>query len=258
MSHPLLELALRPVVGHRGNAAHAPENTLESFRQALESGADALEFDVRVTRDGEVVVFHDPTVERTTGARGSVAAMTLAELRALDAGATFTKDAGRSFPYRGRGIGVSTLAEVLEALRDTSVLIEIKVAEAAAAVRRVIEQSGAERRCIVASSLRAAVAPFEGSRIAIGASPSHLTPLLVPALLGRRFATLPFRTMSIPRVWNSIPVPIAALARAARPAGVTTHVWTVNDPAAARRLWDQGVNGILSDDPGMMVAVRDA
>ncbi len=255
-THPLLDVTLHPVIGHRGNCAHAPENTLESFHQAIALGVDALEFDVRLTSDGEVVVIHDPTVTRTTGSAGDVARLTLAQLRELDAGATFTGDGGKSFPYRGRGIGISTLAEVLEATAPIPVLVEIKVAEVGAPTRRVIESLGAERRCIVASSIRASVAPFEGSAIPIGSSPSHLAPLLIPALLGRRYTRLPFSSMSLPEVWHGIPVPLGALARAAKPAGVPLHVWTINSPDDAKRLWRLGVHGILSDDPAVIMRAR--
>lgn len=256
--HPLLDLTARPVVGHRGNCAHAPENTLESFRQAVALGVDALEFDVRITRDGEVVVFHDPTVLRTTGASGSVAKLTLAQLRALDAGATFTTDGGRTHPYRGRGVGVPTLAEVLAALPATPVLIEIKVAEASPATRAIIERMGAESRCIVASFQAAALTPFAGSRIPIGASPDMVAPLLVPALMRRRFTALPCQTMSLPRSYRGIPVPLGALARAAEPAGVTVHAWTINSPSVARTLWRRGVRGIISDDPWAILRARDS
>ncbi|HEX4935240.1 MAG TPA: glycerophosphodiester phosphodiesterase [Gemmatimonadaceae bacterium] len=245
------------MIGHRGNSAHAPENTLESFRQAISLGVDALEFDVRVTRDGEVVVFHDATVTRTTGARGAVAEMTLDELRALDAGATFTTDGGQSHPYRGRGVGISTLEEVLRALPDTPVLIEIKVPEASPGTRAVIERLGAEERCIVASFKADRMLPFEGSRIARGACTREIAARYLPAVLGRRFGRLPFQVMSLPEVHDGIPVPLGALARAARPAGVPLHVWTVNDAATARALWDKGVCGILSDDPAVILEARD-
>lgn len=254
--HPLLDLGARPVIGHRGNCARAPENTLESFRQAVALGVDALEFDVRVTRDGEVVVFHDPTVRRTTGAEGEVASMTLAQLRALDAGATFTTDGGRTHPYRARGVGVPTLAEVLAALPDTPVLIEIKVVEAAPETRLVIERLRAESRCIVASFEAEALTPFAGSPIPIGAAPGMVAPLLVPALLGHRFTSLPFQTMSLPRFYRGIPVPLGALARAAAPAGVPVHAWTINSPATAQALWRRGVRGIISDDPARILKVR--
>ncbi|MCC6927980.1 MAG: hypothetical protein IT359_03205 [Gemmatimonadaceae bacterium] len=255
--HPLLDLAANPVIGHRGNCAHAPENTLESFQQARSLGVDALEFDVRRTRDGEIVVFHDATVMRTTGASGAVAEMTLADLRLLDAGAMFTQDGGNRFPYRDRGIGIATLEEVLLALPDMPVLIEIKVAEAAAGTRDVIERVGGEERCIVASFAAEPMLTFRGSRIATGAGTRDIAWRCLPALAGRRYTSLPFQVMSLPEVYRGIPVPLGALARAVRPAGVPLHVWTVNDADRACRLWDKGVCGILSDDPGAILEARD-
>ncbi len=245
------------MVGHRGNRAHAPENTLESFRQAVALGVDALEFDVRMSRDGEVVVFHDPTTERTTGVAGTVAARTLSELRVLDAGATFRADGARTHPYRGLGLHIPTLEEVLTGFPETPVLVEIKVAEAGAATRAIIERCRAAGRTVVASFVAEALHPFEGSGIPLCATPAAMVPLYLPALLGRRYRALPFQVMSLPRFYRGIPVPLRALARAAQPAGVPLHVWTVNDPAAARRLWLAGVRGILSDDPAAILAERD-
>jgi len=255
-THPLLRPGTHPVVGHRGNCAHAPENTLESFRQAIALGVDALEFDVRVTSDGTVVVFHDATLERTTGTTGVLAEVTFDEVRRLDAGATFSRDGGRTTPYRGLGIGVPSLRDVLESLPDVPVLIELKVVAAAEATRAVIEQVRAERRCVVASFQSGALRAFQGGPIAVSAQPAEVVPLALPALLGRRFTNLPFDTMSLPRWHHVIPVPLGALARAAAPAGVTVHAWTINDARVARRLWRAGVSGILSDDPATILAER--
>jgi glycerophosphoryl diester phosphodiesterase len=257
--HPLLDPAssLRPVVGHRGNRAHAPENTVESFLQAVAVGVDALEMDVHLTADGEVVVIHDATVDRTTDGRGRVDAMTLAQLRALDAGARFTTDGGRTLPYRGQGIGISTFAEVLERVPATMpLLIEIKTARASARLREVIEAAGAESRCIVESFDPAAAAPFAGSSIEVGASQDQVARLLVPALLGRAPPSLPYRFMAIPRWFHGIPVPIGALVRAAGSANALVHVWTVNEPAVARALWAVGVRAIITDDPATILAER--
>ena len=109
-------LALRPpwLVAHRGGSLLAPENTLHAFRRADELGADAIETDVRLTRDGALVVFHDDDTARLLGAPGAVEERTLADLERLDAGWGFTPDGGRSFPWRGRGVIVPTLAEALE------------------------------------------------------------------------------------------------------------------------------------------------
>src|SRR5262245_19840849 len=109
----LIDPAARPVIAHRGDSAHFPENTIPSFDRAVELGADAIEFDLRVSRDGEVVIIHDPTVDRTTNGTGPVSSLTLAELRALDAGARFTTDGGKSIPFRGRGLTIPTFDEML-------------------------------------------------------------------------------------------------------------------------------------------------
>jgi glycerophosphoryl diester phosphodiesterase len=254
--NPLLDPSAHPVIGHRGNSAHAPENTLESFRQAIALGADAIELDVRLTADGEVVVMHDPTVERTTDGSGAIASLTLDAIRRLDAGARFTRDGGRSFPYRGRGIRVPTFLEVLEQTGDTPILIEIKTRAASAKTREIIEGFGATTRCAVESFDAAAMVPFRGSRIAIGASQPDVQRLLGRALLGTRPASLPYVVMSIPRTFRGIPLPMARLVSAASPSGCVVHVWTVNDPAIARRLWKAGVRGIVTDDPAVMLEAR--
>ncbi|HET9465640.1 MAG TPA: glycerophosphodiester phosphodiesterase family protein, partial [Gemmatimonadales bacterium] len=111
--NPLLDLSARPVIAHRGASGHAPENTLPAFDLAVRQGADAIELDVRLTADGVPVVFHDATIDRTTGHRGPLSAISLAELQEVDAGARFTADRGHTFPFRAGGVRVPTLAEVL-------------------------------------------------------------------------------------------------------------------------------------------------
>ncbi len=254
--HPLLAHDAHPIVGHRGNAAHAPENTLVSFRQAVALGVDALEFDVRLSADGVPVVHHDATVDRTTDGTGAVAALSLAALQRLDAGARFTADGGRTFPYRGQGITIPTVAEVLAAVPDTPLLIELKVAEAATPLRRVLEGAGAMGRCIVASFLDGAVAPFAGTGVPRGASKGDLVRLLPRALLRRAASSLPYEIIAMPTSFRRVPLPMAGYVRAAAGAGVPVHVWTVNEPAEARRLWAAGVRGLISDDPGTMLALR--
>lgn len=252
--HPLLRLDGRPIIGHRGNAAHAPENTLESFRQAVALGVDALELDVRLTADGEVVVHHDPTVDRTTDGTGPVAAQRWSDLSRLDAGARFRR--GAETPYRGTGVRIPRFAEVLEAFPDTPLLIELKVAEVAAPLRRLIEAARAEARCLVASFVDAATRPFAGSAIAMGSSQADLIRLFPRALLGWGAASLPYRVIAMPATHWGMPLPMAGFVRAAAGAGVPVHVWTVNDPGEGARLWQAGVRGLISDDPAAMLTLR--
>jgi glycerophosphoryl diester phosphodiesterase len=255
--HPLLDPARRPIVGHRGNAAHAPENTIESFRQGLLAGAECLELDVHLSADGVAVVIHDPTLNRTTNDTGAVADLPLERIRAADAGARFTPN-GQTFPYRGRSLRVPTFEEVLREFDGVPLLIEIKTRRASAETRRLIEQYHAESRCVVESFDVRALDPFRGSRIAIGAASADVKRLLHRVVTRRTVDTLPYSVMCIPRWLRGIRVPIASLVRVTHPSGCLVHVWTINNPAVARRLWKIGVHGIISDDPGLLRRVRDA
>ena len=139
------------LVAHRGGAMLAPENTLPAFRSATtEWRADMLEMDVRLTRDGHVVVIHDASVERTTDGTGLVADLTLEEIRSLDAGYRFVDDAGR-YPFRAKGVVVPTVEEVLVALPDVWVNIEAKEPDVAGPLVRAIARHDAEHRVLVAA-----------------------------------------------------------------------------------------------------------
>src|SRR5665213_852735 len=124
----LLDPAAKLVIAHRGNSAFFPENTLEAFQQGMALGADALEFDVRLSHDGKAVVIHDSTLERTTNGTGAVSALTLDDLQRLDAGHGFTRDGGRTFPFRGRGIRIPAFDFVLSAFPGVPMIVEIKTA----------------------------------------------------------------------------------------------------------------------------------
>jgi glycerophosphoryl diester phosphodiesterase len=252
----LLEAGARPVVGHRGNRAHAPENTIESFAQAVALGADAIEFDVRVTADGIAVVHHDPTVDRTTDGHGEVARMTFAELRNLDAGARFTKDGGKTFPYRGKGHRIPTLDEVIEAFPSTPLLIEIKTPLAATGVRTALEAHKAESRSLVDAMDINAVRVFAGSEIATGAARPDVARLMTEVLLERRITPFGYRALCIPLSYYGLPLPVRRFAKIAPSQNARVHVWTINDPAVAKSLWSSGINGIISDDPALMLEAR--
>ena len=253
----LLDPLARPVIGHRGNRAFAPENTLESFLEAVALGADAIEFDVQVSRDGVPVVMHDATLDRTTDGSGPVAQYSVAELQRLDAGARFTRDEGKSFPWRGRGVRISTFDEIIDALpRSLPCIVELKTPAATEPMRQAIRRHGLAPRIIVAGFDPQAIRPLRGAGFALGASTPDVLALLPAALLRWRATPRHVQALCIPQRWHGLPVPIAALARALRGSGATIHVWTVNEAAAAQKLWAAGVQGIISDDPGAMLAAR--
>lgn len=252
----LLDPLARPVIGHRGNRAHAPENTLPSLREAAALGADGVEFDLQVSRDGHLVVMHDPTLDRTTNETGPVALRTLAELRLIDAGYRFTVDGGRTYPWRARGAVIPSFDDVIESLpRELALIIELKTPAATEPLRVAIRRHGLAQRVIVAGFSAASVAPLRSEGFAIGASMMEVARAIPGALLGRSTIAR-FDALCIPPSHNGVPVPIGALVRSLRGSNTVTHVWTINDAAQAKRLWQKGVNGIISDDPASMLAER--
>jgi glycerophosphoryl diester phosphodiesterase len=252
----LIDPAARPVIGHRGDSKHFPENTFPSFDHALELGVDAIEFDLRVSRDGEVVIIHDPTVDRTTNGSGAVASFTLAELKSLDAGARFSPDGGRTFPFRGQGLTIPTFDEMLARYTSVPLLIEVKIPEAAPGAIASIERHDATKRLMLDSTDYRALEPFRKPPFITGASLRDILRILPSTLAGLPLGQVPYRAFCVPLWYNGIPVPVKRLARSGRNAGVATHVWTVNDAGVAEELWRSGINGMISDDPGTMLELR--
>jgi glycerophosphoryl diester phosphodiesterase len=142
--------------GHRGARGLAPENTLLGFQRAVELGVDMLELDVRLSKDGEVVVLHDALLDRTTDALGPVAERTYAELERLDAGHAFARDGG--FPFRGQGARIPRLVDVLDAFPDVMVTVEVKPGDPALVPRAVaLVRERAPERVVLASADHATI-----------------------------------------------------------------------------------------------------
>jgi glycerophosphoryl diester phosphodiesterase len=252
----LLDLGGRPVIAHRGASGAAPENTLEAFDLALRQGADAFELDIRLTADGVPVVIHDPTLERTTDRRDRVAGQTLAQLGEADAGARFSPDGGRSFPFRGAGVVIPTLAQVLEAFANTPLLLDIKESSAQAPIRELLSKKGATGRCVLASDDAMALTGIPPTQFSRAASPREISQLYWGSFFGRtnpsRSVTSPYQLLSVPERYRGLRVPTARFVAAARDRGCPVHVWTVNDAALAQRLWRAGVAGIVTNFPDRM------
>lgn len=238
------------LIGHRGAAGLAPENTMPSFREAVERWAvDMVELDVRASADGRCVVIHDATVDRTTDGTGPVAEMTLAELQQLDAGYRF-RDADAGHPFRGRGITIPTLEQVLTTFPDTRFTIEIKAGAAQEDMFRTIRSLGAEDRVIPAGIRRRDRGQFDGFHGAVSGDNIHvrnfwLLHRLHLAWLWRGGADV----FQVPERHHGRRVVTPRFVRDARTRGVPVHVWTVNESAAMERLLGWGVDGIITDRP---------
>ncbi|HUK30702.1 MAG TPA: glycerophosphodiester phosphodiesterase family protein [Candidatus Acidoferrum sp.] len=235
-------------IAHRGASGHAPENTLAAFRMAVEMSAKFIETDLQVTRDAWIVAMHDDTVNRTTESRGHISKMTLAELRALDAGAWFAGASGRSFA----GERVPTLEEILAFARevDVSFYLELKTSES-----WTVERSLAGALASSGELARATVISFDPAVLLSlrRIEPMAMTGLLVerPGMDSIEQAVSMGARQLLPKANRTTP----DLIRAAREADLKLVPWTVNEPEEMRALIANGVDGIITDFPDRLSAV---
>jgi len=248
-------------LAHRGASALAPENTIEAFQLAVEAGAGGLELDVHMTSDGHIVVIHDATADRTTSGTGAVSEMTIDELRGFDAGYNFSPDGGRTRPYRGRGVRVPTLGEVLREFPGVAVNIDIKVGSPGIeeAVFRDLREADALGRTLVVSTSHAIVKRFRkvsGGHVSTGASKREIGVFyLLSRLRLERLARPAYEALQVPLRHRGIPIVIPRFVSAAHARGVRADVWTINQASEMRRLLDLGADVIMTDRPGTLAEV---
>jgi glycerophosphoryl diester phosphodiesterase len=246
------------IYAHRGGAALRPENTVAAFDHGIACGAQGLEFDVHLSQDGVVVVHHDDRLERTTSGRGPIAQKTAAELAAVDAGFHFCDRAG-SHPFRGVGIGVPTLRDVLRRYSSARLIIELKVGGSALAERVVdeVRAAGAVDRVAIGSfypeALRA-VRQYEPA-IATGAAKEETRWALYRSWVGMGIGATPFREFQVPEWSGMTPIVTRRFVAAAHRAGIPVKVWTVNGAADMRRLLAIGVDALITDRPDVARSV---
>ena len=239
----MIENFPRPILlAHRGDFAHAPENTLPSFQQAIQKGADGVELDAKLTSDGHVIVIHDPTLERTTDGIGKVDSFTLESIRALDAGLWFNE--------KFRGTRVPLLEEVFETVgRDKLINIELTnystprdrlVLKVCELIRKHNNQDQIIFSSFFPSNLKIALQQLPGV-------PRGL--LAMPGLLGlwaRSFGFMFGDYQALhPHISNASREQVQRAHRINR----RVHVWTANTAREIAQLKEWGVDGIFTDDP---------
>lgn len=241
---------------HRGGASLAPENTLEAFRGAVDHwGADVLEMDVRLTRDGELAVIHDETVDRTTDGTGPVLEHTARELRDLDAGHRFSDPAGRH-SFRGAGVRIPLFQEVLEAFPRTRLNVDAKDSDAAPLLGAMVEAHGATHRVLLASVTEEGRADRFGYPGPVSASRRQIRFFYFLHNLPRGGPYTP-RTdaLQVPLWWEGRQVTTPRLVREAHRRNLPVHVWTVDEPETMRSLLSWGADGIQTDRPDLLARV---
>ncbi len=233
------------VVAHRGNSLNFPENTLASIRSAVELGVEAVEIDLRTTRDNQLVLMHDETVDRTTSGQGQLSRLSLPELRALDAGSWKSPQFAPE--------GVPTLEQATRALgTETRLFAEIKLGPMAEEIARIADASGIRERLTLLCWGRRPEDIADGHRwlpdvsiLELGDAPQRFDAAFFTA---RRSAGLSgfdykFKTLT------------PDFARAAREEGMSLYTWTVNRREDMLRAIDMDLTGITTDDPALLLGL---
>ncbi len=252
-------------IAHRGGRRVRPEHTLLAYDQALVDGADILELDVHETSDGEIVVMHDGTVDRTTNCGGVINEMTFAEIRECDAGYNFSTDDGATYPYRDMGLVVPTMQEVLDRYPDTAFVIEIKQASPSIVDHfvEVVRASEVGDKMIAAAFSDSVMDEFRA------AAPEIATAMGVNDTLvfwGNSFGELdpeyepPAEFAQVPTTFNVgdriVDVLHPGFVPRAHELDMFVHVWTINDEEEMRFLIETyGVDGIMTDYPPRLTKV---
>lgn len=248
------------VVAHRGDSINYPENTLPAFISAVKMDIDVVETDIHITKDGKLVIWHDPTLERNTNGSGTIESHTLAELKKLDAGYTFTKDGGKTFPFRGKGVQICTLSEALEACPEERFNIDLKSKDIKIvdAFIKTIREHNAQHRVCGASFHLSNLKELRKKAPDILTSITTLE--VIPLLLRQKLHILPKNfdkkiIFQIPRSQWGIKVVTPDFVNQMHKRGAVVMVWTINDEASMRELFAMGVDSVMTDDPKLVIKV---
>jgi glycerophosphoryl diester phosphodiesterase len=252
---------VRPrAIAHRGASGHYPENTMAAFKAARDLGVPYIELDVHMTRDGEIVVIHDEDLPRIAGREGTIRELNFAEVAAADAGYNFAVNG--NFPFRGAGLHVPRLVDVLTAFPECRFIIEVKqtTPQLAEAMLKAVERAKMRRRILVASEHHAqlnqvrALAPD----IPTSFSSTEVQSLLQSLVPGGEPCRTGGDALEIPPEYYSWKFVTPESVSAAHRLGVEVHVWTVNAQYEMREMLALGVDGIMTDYPERLLTLLNA
>ncbi|MCZ2126487.1 MAG: glycerophosphodiester phosphodiesterase [Anaerolineales bacterium] len=253
------DLPHRPlVIAHQGGDNVWPGETMYAYQHAAELGADVLEMDIHITKDGEIILMHDETVDRTTDGSGEIESMTLAELKTLDAAYNWSLDGGATHPYRGQGLQIVALKEIFQAFPHYRMTIEIKKTRASMAKPfcDLIRQYDMQDKVVVASFMDDKLKEFraECPEVATSSAKNETTVfvLLSKVYLGG-FYSPKFQSLQVPEESSGITIMTPAFVRAAHERNIAVEPWTIDDAQTIRKFADWGVDGIMTDRPDVMI-----
>jgi len=249
------------VFAHQGAENLWPSNTLFAFQHAAELGADVLDMDMHMTKDGALVLMHDQTVDRTTDGTGAIRDLTLAEIQRLDAGYRFSADDGKTYPYRGQGLTVPTLEELFKTFPDKRFGIEIKQTEPVATAQRfcaLIRQHKMQDKVLVSSFRQENMDAFraECPEVATSATENEVRLFYVLYRLGLSDLLTPnYNSFQVPEASGGIHLLTPSFVAAAHRRGLAVQPWTVNETEDLKRILALGVDGINTDNPDRLFAL---
>lgn len=243
---------------HRGASGEYPENTKLAFEKALEKGADVLELDVWLTKDDEVVVIHDESVDRTTDGKGKVRDFTLQELQDLDAAYNFKPE--ENYPFRGKNIKTPSLKEVLTKYEEEPVVIDVKKSGEliAAQLAEIIIETNSVERILISSTYSKTIQKLRSllPGVSSAASENEILQFYLLSKLGiAGFLEFDFDAFFVPTHYKETPILTKPFITAAQARGIPIHVWTINEREKMIDLLDMGVQGILTDYPSILEEV---
>jgi glycerophosphoryl diester phosphodiesterase len=248
------------VMAHQGGDGERPSNTMSAFTHAVEIGVDVLEMDIHSTSDGVLVVIHDATIERTTDGEGRISDMTFAQLQTFDAAyhwPTLDDEEGSpidDFPYRGTGVTIPALEEVLRAFPDLLVNIEIKqrTPSIAQPLCDLLRETEMTEQALVVSFDGATLREFRADcpEVATAAAQDEVTPFVLLAQVGLTGAYQPTAfAFQVPERAQGLTVLSMASVDAVQSRNVAVHAWTINQIDEMQRMIKYGVDGIITDYP---------
>lgn len=251
---------LSPIIyAHRGASFELPENTLEAFELALELGADAIETDAHMTRDGAVVLSHDPTGERAAGVTRAIADATLAEVRAWNVGARFVPRRPGVF-RAGERFKMPTLDAALDAFPDAMFNVDAKQTspDMIPALLRTIRRARAEDRVRIASFstknlVRTRRLGYPGET---GLSANEIARIMFVPRAALRWLRVGGHAAQVPRRAYGLVFASPAAIDRLHALGLRVDFWTIDDPAEAARLFAMGADGVMTDDPRTLCRER--
>ncbi|MCZ8536419.1 glycerophosphodiester phosphodiesterase [Paenisporosarcina quisquiliarum] len=253
------------ILAHRGGSLIAPENSMAAFKKAAELGVHGFEIDIRLTKDEEIVVFHDEYVDRTTDGAGRIADMTLSELKAFDLGYQFINEQ-QEYEFRGQGETIITLRELFEEFPQMLINIDMKDSPETyegslipSKLWRLIEELSAQNRVVVTSFYDEQIDRFNlyaQNTVALGAGENEVRKAY--SAYTSQFGHLYHPradVVQIPVKSGVFPLDGEGFINFLTKLNVPVHYWTINDPQVMERLLKSGAKGIVTDRPDLAITL---